>query len=86
MTFRFGAPITMDNATVSLAAGVAALDGGETEVALDSIAHSDSSALAVLIALRRHAALGGRDLRLLAMPEGVASLARLYGVEEIVAG
>jgi phospholipid transport system transporter-binding protein len=86
VTYRFAAPITMDNAQASLAACVAAIDAGESDFALDGLAHSDSSAVAVLIAARRHAELAGKTMRTAGAPDAVLSLAKLYGVESFVAG
>ncbi len=85
MTYRFPGPITMGNASASLAACVAAIDAGESEVVLDALAHSDSSAVAVLVAVRRHAALAGKRLTIGPAPEAVRSLATLYGVESFIA-
>jgi phospholipid transport system transporter-binding protein len=86
MTFRVAGPVTMANAAQALAACSAAIDGGETVFSLDALAHSDSSAVAMLIAARRHAAERGRALTFEAIPASVASLAALYGVESFVAG
>ena len=46
---------------------------------------ADSSALAVLIALRRRAKAEGRTLRLERLPAALHSLAVVYGVEELLA-
>ncbi len=86
MTFRFPADITMDNASASLASCVAAIDAGEGSLSLAALAHSDSSAVAVVLAARRHATLAGRVLTIEDVPAAVRSLATLYGVEEFVAG
>ncbi len=86
MAFRFAGPITMDNASASLAACTAAIDAGESELALDALAHSDSSAVAVIVAARRHAGLAGKTLQLTGVPPAVGSLAKLYGVESYVTG
>jgi phospholipid transport system transporter-binding protein len=86
MAFRVAGPVTMANASATLAACTAAIDGGETVFSLDALAHSDSSCVAMLIAARRHAELAGRTLTLQAAPESVRSLASLYGVEGFVAG
>ncbi len=82
--FRFTAPITMGNASASLAACVQAVDRGETEIGLDALPQSDSSALAVLLAVLRHAALTGKTLRLSGIPAAVESLAKLYGVDGLL--
>lgn len=82
--YRFPAPITMGNASASLAACLAAIDGGEADFALDALTHSDSSAVAVLIAATRHAELAGKALRMSNVPESVHALATLYGVEGLM--
>ncbi len=51
---------------------------------LDALAHSDSSAVAVLVAVRRHAALVGRRLSIGPAPDAVRSLATLYGVDAFI--
>lgn len=88
--YRIPSPITMGNASASLVALTRAIDaapaGTPFEVALDALAHSDSSAVAVLLAAVRHAAGGGRTLRLSGTPPSVDSLARLYGVAELLHG
>ncbi len=84
MSYRFPGPITMGNASASLAACVAAIDAGESELVLDALAHSDSSAVAVLVAVRRHAALAGKTLAIGPAPEAVTSLATLYGVATFI--
>jgi phospholipid transport system transporter-binding protein len=83
--FRVAGPVTMANAAQALAACTAAIDGGETTFSLDSLAHSDSAAVAMLIAARRYAAERGRTLAFEGIPAGVHSLAVLYGVDAFVA-
>jgi phospholipid transport system transporter-binding protein len=85
MSFRVAGPVTMANAAQALVACTAAIDGGETRFALDGLAHSDSAAVAMLIAARRYAAERGRTLTFEAIPASVGSLAALYGVEAFVA-
>ena len=82
--YRFAAPITMGNASASLADCVRAIDGGETDLALDALGRSDSSAVAVLLAAVRHAREKGKALRLTGMPQAVTSLAALYGVDALL--
>jgi phospholipid transport system transporter-binding protein len=45
----------------------------------------DSAAVAVLLSLQRRATAGGHALTFPGIPEGLAALAELYGVEEILA-
>ncbi len=84
--YSFPAPITMGNASASLADCMRAIDGGETEFALDALGRSDSSAVAVLLAAARHAREKGRSLRWTGMSAAVASLAKLYGVDTLLIG
>ena len=84
MTYRFPGPITMANAQASLAACTAAIDAGETALALDGLAHSDSSAVAVVVAARRAAEARGRTVTVSGAPDAVTSLAKLYGVEDFI--
>jgi phospholipid transport system transporter-binding protein len=67
----------LEEARAPLAAGVSAVDLGEvTEV--------DSSLLAVLFAWMREVQARGGRLQLLRPPEELKSLARLYGVAELL--
>jgi phospholipid transport system transporter-binding protein len=45
----------------------------------------DSSAVALLLEWRRQAARLGKQLRFVNLPENLVALARLYGVEELIA-
>ncbi len=47
--------------------------------------NADSAALAFLFACRRRAAAHGHALRLSALPEALTALARLYGVDALLA-
>ena len=49
------------------------------------LTQADSSALAVMVALKRRAVAEGRALTLASLPATLASLAVVYGVEELVA-
>ena len=82
--FRFGAPITMAGATAALAEASKAIAAGETEFQLDGLDSSDSSAVAVLVACRRIAQHAGRPIRFADMPASLASLAKLYGVDQVL--
>ncbi len=83
--FRLDGPITMGNAQAALAALRASIDGGESAVSLAALGRSDSSAVAVLVAATRYAESAGRTLAWADVPPAVASLARLYGVDPLVA-
>ena len=66
-----------------LQAGVATLT---SPVVVDASALTafDSSALAVLLELRRHTALANKDLRLQGLPERLKVLASVYGVQDLI--
>lgn len=73
----------MAGAPAALAALRAALPAGGTELDLAPLARFDSSALAVLIALRRHA---GQALAFRNPPANLRTLASLYGVDTLLFG
>ena len=82
--FRFGAPISMAGAASALAEASKAIAAGETELQLDGLDGSDSSAVAVLVACQRIAQQAGRPVRLTGMPASLSSLAKLYGVDALL--
>jgi phospholipid transport system transporter-binding protein len=59
-----------------------ALEGRDGTVCLDasSMREYDSSAVAVLLELRRYMLARGRDMQVLHWPSKLAALVRLYGV------
>jgi phospholipid transport system transporter-binding protein len=84
-TYRVASPMLIANARALLEAGRSLLDAEtEKEVRLDLalVREADSSALAVLFALRRAAAARGRTLSVVNPPAGFISIAGLYGVAE----
>lgn len=59
-------------------AGLHAIAGGQRQFDLSAVTTFDSSAVAVLLAWQR-AAAGNGGLQLQGIPQGLASLAALYG-------
>ncbi|MEO8345309.1 MAG: STAS domain-containing protein [Betaproteobacteria bacterium] len=55
-------------------------------VDLSGLQQADSSALAVMLALKRRAVAEGAKLGFVAIPSGIQALAHVYGVEELLAG
>ncbi|MEO8747323.1 MAG: STAS domain-containing protein [Rhodanobacter sp.] len=51
---------------------------------LSGLAHADSAGLACLLALLGEASVGGRELRLAHVPEGLQVLARVCGVDQLL--
>ncbi len=78
------AALTHAEAAEVLAAGLVAIAAGETEIDLQQLQRFDSSAIAALLAWQRRAAERGRPLRVANLPPGLASLARVYGVAELI--
>jgi len=77
-------PATLATAAQLLEETRAALAGGVTEVDLGEVTELDSSLLAVIFAWMREARAHGRTLALRRVPPDLASLARLYGVAELL--
>ncbi len=72
-------------AAQALAAQAAAQPAGAALVVeASALARFDSSALAVLMEVRRRAEAGGRTLRVAGAPPRLQALARLYGVAEVL--
>lgn len=77
--------LTMTDA-VALRAGREAVIAGETEIDLSRLQRFDSAALAALLDWRRLASERGRPLHILHLPDGLASIARVYGVAHLLDG
>ncbi|HEY4371072.1 MAG TPA: STAS domain-containing protein [Burkholderiales bacterium] len=72
-----------DTAPALLAAGTAAVAGGESEVDLSAVEDCDSSLLACLLAWRRAAIARGAVLKVKNAPSTLERIAHLYGVEAL---
>ena len=83
--WTFAGELTFANAAAVLEAsvGMALPAGGRVD--MSGIGSADSSALAVLLALKRRAAGERRELRVEGLPPALAALSRVYGVEELIA-
>ncbi len=68
----------------ALGQGNAAIAEGARSVDLAEVGELDSSALALLLAWLREAKRQGRDLVLLNLPQGLTTIAQLYGVAELL--
>ena len=84
--WTYAGDLTSANAGPVLAAAAALKLPGAGEVDLTDVEGIDSAAVAVLLALKRRATDEGRPLRFVGIPAALASLADLYGVEEILRG
>jgi len=77
--------VVLDNATRMLAEGEQAILTGTHVFDLSGVAKMDSSALSLLLALRRSSLknAAGNDLQFRNVPESLTSLARLYGIADL---
>ncbi|UAW64378.1 STAS domain-containing protein [Mycoavidus sp. HKI] len=85
--FSTGTALTHVSAMAELEAGLAYITTNSAEaVRIDctSVARFDSSALAVLLAWFRAAQVRGKTLEVLNLPAKLKSLARAYGVDELL--
>lgn len=94
MTFETGTTLTHATATAAFKAGLGRIAAGatqtqavEAEIQVDcaALAQFDSAALAVLLGWRRAAAARGLRLQVLNLPAQLASLAKAYGIDTLIA-
>ncbi len=78
--------LTHDHARACLEQLTQNLRAEAPQVVVDaaSLQHFDSSALAVLLELRRECARLGKRFAVQAMPQRLSDLARLYGIEGLL--
>ncbi len=76
--------LTMADAAAVVRAGRQAVAAGETQVDLASLQRFDSTAVAALLEWQRAASAAGSTLQISNLPEGIDSLARLYGVAHLL--
>ncbi len=76
--------LTFAEAADVLQAGLQAIAGGQTEIDLQHLQRFDSTAVAALLAWHRQAAGQGVPLRMTNLPQGLESLAQVYGVAALI--
>jgi phospholipid transport system transporter-binding protein len=77
-------PVTLANVAGVLEQGYARIREGASAVDLAGVTELDSSLLAMLLAWLREARRLGRGLEFANLPQGLATIARLYGVVELL--
>lgn len=77
-------PVTLANVAQVLEAGYAQIRDGAAAVDLTGVTELDSSLLALLLAWQREARRLGRGLEFAHLPQGLATIARLYGVVDLL--
>lgn len=81
---KVAGPMVISAAAQLREAGETALLGGASVVDLSAVTEADSSAVAVLLAWTRVAGERGQALSVVGVPNGIRSLANLYGVAELL--
>ena len=76
--------LTMQTAGSLLAEGQALAAGGSLVVDFAAVTESDSAALALLLDWMRTCEQAGGQVAVRSLPAGLASLAQLYGVAELL--
>jgi phospholipid transport system transporter-binding protein len=76
--------LTLANVAAALREGNAAIGEGVRTVDLAEVGELDSSALALLLAWLREARRRNRSLEFANLPQGLTTIARLYGVAELL--
>ena len=77
-------PLTLANVAAALGEGKDAIGAGARRVDLGGVGELDSSALALLLAWLREAKRRGTDLAFTNLPQGLTTIARLYGVADLL--
>jgi len=77
-------PITLDGVVALLDTGNQLFTAPEVAVDLAGVTDVDSSALSLLLEWRREAGRNGRKIRYLNIPANLQSLAKLYGITELL--
>ena len=78
--------LTLSTVSAALVEGNAAIAQGARTVDLGEVGELDSSALALLLAWLREAKRRDATLGFTRLPEGLTTLAKLYGVAELLPG
>ena len=76
--------LDMDTVPALYATGLNHLSGSDLHVDFSRVEAVDSAAISMLLGWARTAQRGQRELRVAGLPDDLLSLARLYGVDELL--
>jgi len=76
--------MSLTNAAPLAALGIEAIQNGDSSFDLSAVRTCDSSALVVLLAWQRTALSAGRSIEVTGVPDDMLSLAKVYGVNNIL--
>jgi ABC-type transporter Mla MlaB component len=74
--------LTLVHASRMLSQGKAAIQDGVRGFDLSRVGHMDSSAISLILGLRRFAEAQGQSIEIKSVSDSLLSLAKLYGVAE----
>lgn len=77
-------PVTLENVLALREDGLRLFDRPAVTLDLAGVTEVDSTAVSLLFEWRRAALAGGRAIHYVNLPDNLASLAKLYGVTELV--
>ena len=77
-------PININNVMALLTQGSGLFTAPQVTVDLSAVTEVDSSAVSLLLEWRREAQRGGRAIRYVNLPGNLQSLAKLYGVTDLL--
>ena len=77
-------PLTLAHVTAALGEGNGAIGEGARSVDFGEVSELDSSALALLLAWLREAKRRDSELAFSNLPQGLTTIARLYGVADLL--
>lgn len=83
---RVRGPVTLTTVAPLLEEASRRFDGPVVRVDLSAVTEADSSAVGLLLAWVRDAAVGGRRVRFENLPSNLKSLIKLYDVGEFIPG
>jgi phospholipid transport system transporter-binding protein len=82
--FSPASSFTHETAASELAAGLAAIDAGQVAFTFSQTSNIDSSAVACMLAWKRHARQRQADLKFQDIPANLMHMIGLYGVAEFL--
>ena len=83
-TLTLSGPVTLENVARVLQEGLQQIREGARIVDLGGVTELDSSLLAMLLAWLREARLRRSEIAFANLPQGLETIARLYGVEALL--
>lgn len=83
-TLTLSGPVTLENVAQVLQEGLQQIREGARTVDLGGVTELDSSILAMLLAWLREARLRESEISFANLPQGLETIARLYGVDGLL--